>query len=148
MGVPKDCDPCRQTFETVRTALAPVGIRVTAVEIDDSTVIAPGDGLDIVDWGFGIAYADGASLLRRLLDTGIPRSWFPRGVESSIESVDRLSGRARDDAAARLAVRLAVRDVPVVAYGYYRLDALLSRRLGCDDVEGELDLTKLCVSSD
>jgi len=148
MGVPKDCDPCRQTFETVRTALAPVGIRVTAVEIDDSTVIAPGDGLDIVDWGFGIAYADGASLLRRLLDTGIPRSWFPRGVESSIESVDRLPGRARDDAAARLAVRLAVRDVPVVAYGYYRLDALLSRRLGCDDVEGELDLTKLCVSSD
>jgi hypothetical protein len=36
----------------------------------------------------------------------------------------------------------------LITYGYDSLGALVSRRLGCDDVQGELDLTKLCVAND
>jgi hypothetical protein len=55
---------------------------------------------------------------------------------------------AARSAAARLALRLALRDVPVITYGYDIVGALVSRRLGCDVVEGELDLAKLCVAGD
>ena len=149
MGVPKDCDPCQRTFEAVRTVLAPIGIDVVAVEIDDATATSPGDAdVDIMDSGYGIDYPDGASLLRKLLSSGFPRDWFPPRVVIAIDRLDRLSGKARADAAALLAMRLALRDVPVIAYGYDSVGALVSRRLGCDDVQGELDLTKLCVAAD
>ena len=148
MGVPMDCDPCQRTFEAVRTALAPVGIDVVAVEIDDTTATSPGDAdVDIMDSGYGIDYADGASLLRKLLSSGFSRDWFPPRVAIAIDRLDRLSGTARDEAAARLAMRLATVDVPVISYGYDSVGALVSHRLGCDDVEGELDLTKLCVAA-
>jgi ABC-type transport system substrate-binding protein len=149
MGVPADCDPCQRTFEAVRTALAPIGIDVVAATFDDAVAANLGEAdLDIVDGGFGLDYPDGASLLGRIVHVAVPEQWRPPGITAAVERLDRLSGRARARAAARLALRLAVRDVPVIAYGYDGVGALVSRRLGCDTVDGELDLTKLCVASD
>ena len=149
MGVPADCDPCRRTFEAVRTALAPIGIEVVAARFDDEVVADLGHAeLDIADGGFGIDYPDGASLLARVAHTALPEQWRPPGLDAEIDRLDRLSGPARARAAARLALRLAVRDVPVVAYGYDGVGALVSHRLGCDEVNGELDLLKLCVAGD
>ena len=54
---------------------------------------------------------------------------------------------ARDEAAARLAMRLATVDVPVISYGYDSVGVLVSHRLGCDDVEGGSTSTKLCVAA-
>lgn len=150
MGVPNDCDPCLRTFEAVRSALAPIGIEVVAVAIHDSTAASTGrNDVDLMDSGYGIAYPDGASLLRQLVDfSGFSRTWLPPGVATAIDRLDRLSGPARDEAAARLAVRLATRDVPVISYGYDSVGALVSNRLGCDEAAGELDLTRLCVATD
>ena len=104
--------------------------------------------MDIIDGGFGIDYPDGASLLTKIAHTALPREWRPPGLDAQVERLDRLSGTARSDAAGRLALRLALRDAPMIAYGYDRLGALVSRRVGCDEARGELDLTKLCVASD
>ena len=149
MGVPDDCDPCQRTFDAVRTALAPIGIDVVAVKLDEAVAANLGHAeMDIIDGGFGIDYPDGASLLSRVVHTALPPEWRPPGLDADVDRLDRLSGRARADAAARLALRLALRDVPLITYGYDSLGALVSRRLGCDDVQGELDLTKLCVADD
>jgi DNA-binding SARP family transcriptional activator/ABC-type transport system substrate-binding protein len=148
MGVPPDCDPCQRTFEAVRTALAPIGIEVAATTFDEAVAADLGEaGLDIVDGGFGLDYPDGASLLSRIVHTALPQQWRPAGLDAEIDRLDRMSGPARARAAARLALRLAVRDVPVVAYGYDSVGALVSHRLGCDDVEGAFDLTALCVAT-
>ena len=149
MGVPADCDPCQRTFEAVRTALAPIGIDVVAAPFDEAVAANLGEAdLDIVDGGFQIEYPDGASLLTQTLRRALPPEWRPPGLDADVDRLDALSGRARERAAARLALRLALRDVPVVGYGYATVGALVSRRLGCDDTPGELDLTKLCVAND
>ena len=149
MGVPEDCDPCQRTFEAVRTALAPIGIDVVATKLDEAVAADLGEAeMDIIDGGFGIDYPDGASLLNRIVHRALPPEWRPPGLDANVKRLDRLSGKARADAAARLARRLALRDVPVIGYGYDTLGALVSYRLGCDDVDGELDLTKLCVAND
>ncbi len=149
MGVPADCDPCQRTFEAVRTALAPIGIEVVAARFDDEVVANLGQAeLDIADGGFGIDYPDGASLLARVAHTALPAEWRPPGLDADVDRLDRLSGKARADAAARLALRLALRDVPLITYGYDSLGALVSRRLGCDDEPGAIDLTQLCVAND
>lgn len=149
MGVPADCIPCQRTFEAVRTALARIGIEVVAARFDDEVVADLGHAeLDIADGGFGLDYPDGASLLTRVVNTALPQEWRPPGLDADIQRLERLSGRARARAAARLALRLALRDVPLITYGYDVVGALVSRRLGCDVVEGELDLLKLCVVSD
>ena len=149
MGVPADCDPCRRTFEAVRTALARIGIEVVAARFDDEVVADLGHAeLDIADGGFGIDYPDGASLLARVAHTALPAEWRPPGLDAEIDHLERLTGEARAAAAARLALRLALRDVPVITYGYDGVGALISHRLGCDDIDGELDLLKLCVVSD
>ena len=112
------------------------------------SVKASSTDLDIVDGGFQIEYPDGASFLTQTLRRALPPEWRPPGLDADVDRLDALSGRARARAAARLALRLALRDVPVVGYGYATVGALVSRRLGCDDTPGELDLTKLCVAND
>ena len=77
----------------------------------------------------------------------MPAEWRPPGLDAEIDHLDRLTGEARAAAAARLALRLALRDVPVITYGYDVVGALISHRLGCDDVDGELDLTTLCIAT-
>ena len=149
MGVPADCDPCRRTFEAVQTALAPMGIDVVASRFDEEVVADLGHAeLDIADGGFGIDYPDGASLLARVAHTALPAEWRPPGLDAEIDHLDRLTGEERAAAAARLALRLALRDVPLITYGYDVIGALVSRRLGCDHAEGELDLLRLCVAGD
>jgi ABC-type oligopeptide transport system substrate-binding subunit len=149
MGVPDDCDPCQRTFDAVRTALAPIGIDVVKTKLDEAVVANLGDAeMDIIDGGFGIEYPDGASLLSRVVHTALPSEWRQRGLDAQVGRLDHLSGKARADAAARLALRLAVRDVPVITYGYDSLGALVSHRLGCDETPGDFDLTKLCVAND
>jgi len=149
MGVPEDCDPCQRTFEAVRTALAPIGINVVAAKLDDAVAANLGEAdIDIIDGGFGIEFPDGASLLNRIVHSALPPGWRPPGLDAEVDRLDHWSGNARADAAARLALRLALRDVPVIAYGYDSLGALVSRRLGCDDVPGSLDLASLCVRDD
>ena len=112
------------------------------------SVKASSTDLDIVDGGFQIEYPDGASFLTQTLRGALPSEWRPPGLDADVDRLDAFSGRARERAAARLALRLALRDVPVVGYGYATVGALVSRRLGCDDTPGELDLTKLCVAND
>ena len=103
--------------------------------------------MDIIDGGFGIDYPDGASLLTKIAYTALPREWRPPGLDAQVERLDRMSGTARSDAAGRLALRLALRDVPVIAYGYDRLGALVSRRVGCDHTSRASSTVELCVAA-
>ena len=148
-GVPVDCEPCRRTYQAVRTALAPIGIRVELVELDDPFAAIGGGEvpLDIVDSGFGSPYPDGVSMLRQLVEFS-PPGWLPSDTAQAIEALEPLSGDARDRAAARLATQLAVRDAPVIAYGHRAVGALISRRIGCDDEPGVLELATLCIAGD
>jgi hypothetical protein len=85
----------------VRTALATIGIDVVAVKLDEAVAANLGHAeMDIIDGGFGIDYPDGAGLLSRVVHTALPPEWRPPGLDADVDRLDRLSGKARADAAA------------------------------------------------
>jgi ABC-type transport system substrate-binding protein/streptogramin lyase len=149
MGIPVGCPGCRQSFEAVKSALAPIGIDVEAKEVEDigAEVRNPKTEIDLWDSGTGLGYADSMRFLTIVLGNDVPPSWLPASV-AALESAGRLSGQRRQTAAADAAARLARVDVPIAAVGYPVIGELFSSRLGCrvfPPFGYGVDLAALCL---
>jgi DNA-binding SARP family transcriptional activator/ABC-type oligopeptide transport system substrate-binding subunit/outer membrane protein assembly factor BamB len=134
----------------VRSALAPLGIEVRPVAVADvsASLRDPAANIQLAALGTQLDYPDPASFLTQMLGHDVPATWLPRFVHAHVLRLSRLSGFARDRAAIRLASRLGMREVPVVAYGTPTLGAVLGDGLGCrvwNGVDAGLDLAALCV---
>lgn len=150
MGVPAGCPQCRQSFEAVKSALAPIGIDVELREVEDIglAVREPGTEIDLWDSGTTLDYADSMSFLTTMLGGDVPPSWLPPSVRA-FEPGTTLSGARRQAAAAASAARLARVDVPIAAIGYSVLGELFSPRLGCrvfPPFGYGVDLAALCLA--
>jgi ABC-type oligopeptide transport system substrate-binding subunit len=91
----------------------------------------------------------GAAFLESVVFESIPPSWRSSDVRDAVERVNRLAGDKRRSAAAALADRLVVRDVPVIPYGNRVNGELFSPTVGCrvfSPVSNGVDLAALCRS--
>jgi class 3 adenylate cyclase/ABC-type transport system substrate-binding protein len=132
MPVFEACDPCLTEAQIVRDDLAEIGIDVRIRRVSDFDVILePGPRYDLLDWGTEFLYPDPASFLEQMLLHDVPEGWLPAGIREEVERVNGLEGRARFDAAIRLARRLQTKDVPLVAVGTTNLGTVIGPRLGC-----------------
>jgi ABC-type oligopeptide transport system substrate-binding subunit/class 3 adenylate cyclase/streptogramin lyase len=150
MGVPAGCPQCRQSFEAVKSALAPIGIDVELREVEDIglAVREPGTEIDLWDSGTTLDYADSMSFLTTMLGEDVPPSWLPPSVRA-LDLRKTLSGPRRQASAAASAARLARVDVPIAAVGYPVRGELFSPRLGCrvfPPFGYGVDLAALCLA--
>jgi DNA-binding SARP family transcriptional activator/ABC-type oligopeptide transport system substrate-binding subunit len=151
MGVSADCEQCLREAQLVKANLARIGIdvRIQTFENPWETATQPDAKIDLLDGGWTLDYADPAELLRgMLLGTPAP-DWLPQGVRADVLEVARLQGPERETAAAELADRLAVREVPLAAVGSRAATGFFSPRLGCrvfPPFGYGVDLASLCVN--
>ena len=150
MAVQADASSSRELASRVRTALAPLGIDVRPVPVADvaASLRDPRAQIDLAALQTELDYPDPASFLTEALGKDVPPSWLPRSTRAAVDRLAGLTGTNRDRAAVRLALRLAVRDVPVVPYGTPTIGAVLGPRLGCrvwNGVDSAPDLVALCL---
>jgi peptide/nickel transport system substrate-binding protein len=140
-----------QEGQAVRAELGLIGISVRIERFDNAYQAAnkPGARIDILDSDAAIEYPDSASFLANMLsDRTVPTGWLSSDVVQKVDAVSALSGAARQPAAAALAQRLAVRDVPVIAYGNRVQGEFFSPKLGCrvfPPMGYGVDLAALCL---
>jgi ABC-type oligopeptide transport system substrate-binding subunit len=139
-----------QEAQTIRAELRTIGIQLTIERFDNAYQAAarPGARIDIIDSGAGADYPDSASFLTNLLSGPLPPHWLSSDLVRKIDALNALSGAARQSAAAALAERLAVRDVPVIVYGSHVQGEFFSPRLGCrvfPPLGYGVDLAALCL---
>jgi DNA-binding SARP family transcriptional activator/ABC-type transport system substrate-binding protein len=149
MPVPSGCDQCLQTARAVQTDLGAIGIdvRIQARE-DFGAVFEEGGDFDLLDGGGEILYPDPASFLTQMLLKDLPPTWLAAGVRADVERLATLSSDGRQAAAAALADRLAIDDVPVAAYGTAQSTTFVGPRMGCrvfSQFSYGLDLAALCI---
>jgi class 3 adenylate cyclase/ABC-type transport system substrate-binding protein len=141
------CEPCVREGQLVRADLGRIGLRVKVEVLEDPAALGePGAKIDIIDGGL-FGYLDGAGFLERVLSDTIPSPWLTSRVRHAVARVGRLSGKERESAAAALADRLVVRDIPVIAYGNRVQGEFFAPTLGCrvfPPASGGVDLAALC----
>jgi hypothetical protein len=140
-----------QEGQAVRAELGRIGIRVRVKAYGNAFQAAGQSGakIDILDAGAEIEYPDSAGFLANMLSANsMPSEWLSPSVTRVVANLSRLSGSRRQAAAAALADRLAVRDVPVIAYGNRVQGEFFSPRLGCrifPSMGFGVDLAALCL---
>jgi hypothetical protein len=131
MAIPSGCDQCTEAAHVVRRNLATVGINVTIRKLDDlGAAIESGARFDLLDTSTALPYPDSASFLARMFND-IPSGWVPSAVQARVEGIADISGNRRQAAAASVADRLAIEEVPVAAYGTPQTSQFISPRIGC-----------------
>jgi DNA-binding SARP family transcriptional activator/ABC-type transport system substrate-binding protein len=148
MAIQANCDECLQEGRLVRAELGRIGLRVKlkAFPYPDAAAAKPGAKIDIFDQGLW-GYPDGAAFLQGVFFYSMPPSWLAAHLRHAVERVSRLSGTERSAAAAALADRLVVRDVPVIPYGNRVQGEFFAPSLGCrvfPPFSGGVDLAALC----
>jgi DNA-binding SARP family transcriptional activator/ABC-type oligopeptide transport system substrate-binding subunit len=142
----------QQFIATVHAALAPLGIDVKPVLVDNLAAALRDRtaNIQLANLNTSIDYTDPASFLTQMLGRDVPSDWLPASVSVAVQHVAGLTAAARDRAALALADRLATRDVPVIAYGTQTLGAVVGTRLGCriwNGTDEGLDLAALCLKT-
>jgi ABC-type oligopeptide transport system substrate-binding subunit len=137
--------------DLVRAELAPIGIDVQPRIVPDlaAALRDPDEDLHLAVLTTSLDYPDPASFLARMLGHDVPDRWLSTSTHAAVDRLDGLTGAARDRAAAALAARIAISDVPVVAFGTRELGVVLGPRLGCrvwNGVDAGLDLAALCLA--
>jgi hypothetical protein len=109
----------RQFADIVHAQLAPLGIDVRPVIVDDLAAALRNSAADIqlAALRTGLDYPDPGSFLTQMLGKDVPAGWLPSSTRVAVDRLAKLTGSARDRAAHALADRLATGDVPIVAYG-------------------------------
>ena len=151
MGVDRACPECNPTYESIRAALAPLGIRVRAAPSDDldQDLYSGRSDFDMipVSWST-VDFPDGATFLSRMMGGDIPPDWLPSGVLSSVDELQGMPTGPREDATRELGERLTREIVPAVAFARERTSAYFSPRLGCRSFHPfgfGVDLAALCI---
>jgi ABC-type transport system substrate-binding protein/class 3 adenylate cyclase/tRNA A-37 threonylcarbamoyl transferase component Bud32 len=148
---------CTSVAHIVRANLAPLGIRVRIVQVDEpfSATQAPGAKYDmaLVTWFYD--YPDPSEVLNLFLDpNGFRPEWAPRpllipaGYRRALEQAALLRGPARTARYADLATRLERNVAPFAAYSTPVMPEFFSARLGChitQPVVGAVDIGTLCI---
>ncbi len=152
MGAQAGDDRAQQFIATVRAALAPLGIDVRPVLVDNLAAALPDRraNIQLAALNTTIDYPDPASFLTQMLGRDVPSDWLPASVSIAVEHLAGLTGAARDHAALALADRLATQDVPVIAYATQTRGAVVGPRLGCriwNGTDEGLDLAALCLKT-
>jgi peptide/nickel transport system substrate-binding protein len=149
---------CMTAAQIVRANLAPLGISVKIVQLDDpyGAALKPGAAYDMRLAGWSYDWADPSEVLNVLLDPkGFRPSWAPPPL--SIPGADRrdlerarlLRGPARDAAYRTLSTTLARNVAPFAVYSTSVLPEFFSARVGCgveQPVVGAVDIGTLCVT--
>jgi ABC-type transport system substrate-binding protein/class 3 adenylate cyclase/tRNA A-37 threonylcarbamoyl transferase component Bud32/streptogramin lyase len=148
---------CTTAARIVRANLAPLGIGVRIVELDDQWTAAqqPGAAYDMLLAGWFYDWPDPSEVLNVFLDPkGFRPDWAPRPLsipESYRRALRRaalLRGPARAAAYARLQVKLAREVAPYAAYSTPVMPEFFSARVGCgveQPVIGAVDIGTLCI---
>jgi ABC-type transport system substrate-binding protein len=149
---------CTTPARIVRANLAPLGIAVRIVELDDQWTAAqqPGAPYDMLLAGWFYDWPDPSDVLNVFLDPkGFRPDWAPRllvipaSYRRALERVALLRGPARAAAYARLQVKLERNVAPFAAYSTPVLPEFFSARVGCgveQPVIGAVDIATLCVT--
>jgi DNA-binding SARP family transcriptional activator/ABC-type transport system substrate-binding protein len=149
MGIQAGYPPALEQGRLVRSELRPIGLRVRLKAFEDAGTAARKRGakIDMMDQGI-YGQADVPSFMHGVFFYAMPPSWVLPEVGRAVERVGRLSGSARQSAAAALADRLVARDVPLIPYGNKVNGEFLARRLGCrvfPPASSGVDLASLCL---
>jgi DNA-binding SARP family transcriptional activator/streptogramin lyase len=152
MAVDSACWQCRQLADHVAAQLRRLGINVVPVPVADvpAAMRSATKRIDLAAVATELPFPDPASFLAQMLARDVPRSWVPTPTLAAVDRLDRLAGRAREQAAVELAGHLARNEVPVVPYGAPHVGMLLRPQLGCRHIDAftlGLDLTTLCLGS-
>ena len=149
MPISSDCDACAATARIVQRDLAVIGIDVTIRKFDDlDAEIRSGVTFDLLDIRSDLPYPDPATFLSQI-PRDVPPGWVSEAVSAEVRDVARLSGRRRIARAAALADRLALNEVPFVAYGIPQTPQILGPRISCrvfTSVGYGVNLGALCPS--
>jgi peptide/nickel transport system substrate-binding protein len=151
MAIQSGDDTGRRLLEVVHAALSPLGIDVQPATVTDvrAALGNRADGIRLAALTTTLDYPDPASFLAQMLGKDVPAAWLPASTRTAVGRLAHLEGGVRDRAALDLAINLASRDVPVVAFGTKALGTVVGPRLGCrvwNGVDSGLDLAALCVS--
>ena len=138
--------------DVVNAALAPLGIDVQPATVTDvrAALGNRADRVQLAALTTTLDYPDPASFLTLMLGTDVPAAWLPTPTRRAVARLSHLVGPTRDRAALDLATHLAIRDVPVIAYGTKALGTVVGPRIGCrlwNGVDSGLDLAALCLSA-
>jgi DNA-binding SARP family transcriptional activator/ABC-type transport system substrate-binding protein len=148
MAIQANCDPCSEQGQALRAELRPIGLRVKLKAFKDPTaaVDTPGAKIDMYDNG-NFGYPDGPAFLHDVFFYVLPPPWRSAEVSHAVERVSQLWGTERQSAAAALADRLVVDEVPVIPYGNRVNGEFFGPSLGCrifPPFSGGVDLAALC----
>jgi DNA-binding SARP family transcriptional activator/ABC-type transport system substrate-binding protein len=140
----------RTVADEVRDELASLGIDVRAVVVSnlEAAMRDPSTRIGVVALQTQILSPDPGSFLMQMLGRDVPPSWLPPATRTAVARLHALTGKARDDAAQRLASQLVTHDVPVIPFGVPTVGTLTGRRLGCriwNGVDQGFDLALLCL---
>jgi ABC-type transport system substrate-binding protein/class 3 adenylate cyclase/predicted Ser/Thr protein kinase len=148
---------CTTAARIVRANLAPLGMTVRIVELDDQWTAAqqPGAAYDLLLGGWFYDWPDPSDVLNVfLVPDGFRPDWAPKPLsipESYRRALRRaalLHGPARADAYARLQVKLERNVAPFAAFATPVMPEFFSARIACrveQPVVGAVDIGTLCV---
>jgi ABC-type oligopeptide transport system substrate-binding subunit len=148
---------CRDRAVIVAQNLSRIGLHVEIRAGYGHYALAAvkGTGFDIADVVTRPDYADPYGLVEKLLDGRVIRTiantnlsyYADPEFSRALDAAQRLRGRARIRAYARLDVDVARRSAPLAAYANVSARVFLSARVGCITYQPEygLDLAGLCL---
>jgi DNA-binding SARP family transcriptional activator/ABC-type transport system substrate-binding protein len=148
MAIQANSDPSLEQGRLLRAELRPIGLRVRlkAFGNPDAAARKRGAKIDMRDQGI-YGWPDGPSFLDGVFYYAMPPSWVRPEVGQAVERLGRLSGSARQSAAAALADRVVAHDVPLIPYGNKVNAEFLAPTLGCrifPPASSGVDLAALC----
>jgi hypothetical protein len=147
---------CTTAPQVVRANLAPLGLSVKVVQLDDPYGEAqkPGSKYDMLLSGWSYDWADPSQVLNVFLDPNgfrpslAPPLSIPGAYRRDLERAALLRGPARDASYRRLSATLARNVAPFAVYSTPVLPEFFSARVGCgveQPVIGAVDIGTLCI---
>jgi ABC-type transport system substrate-binding protein len=148
---------CTTAARIVRANLAPLGITVRIVQLEDQWTAAqkPGAAYDMLLLTWFFDWPDPSDVLNVLLSPdGFRPDWAPRPLaipesyRHALQRASLLRGPARAAAYARLQTRLERNVAPFAAFATPVLPEFFSARIGCvveQPIVGAADIGTLCI---
>jgi len=150
VAIPKDCDQCVDSANSIKSNLAAIGLTVEVIEEDDPIAAADNakQKIDIVANYAQAQFPDAASVVNLVVNTA-PKGWFDADQVAAADSLLQLSGDDRDRQAAAVAQTLTA-SAAVVPYGVPADGVYFGPSVGCRTIIAgimNVDLAALCPAA-